>query len=149
MNTDDLKNRLDYAVSSRPSRWMEKALRDEANEAWLDRCAEIALRILSTLQAKNMSQKELAAIIGVSPQQINKIVKGNVNLTLETISKLEAALDIQLMAVPCEPLEGSSKREDLVLPHLKSNSRLLYKNRVNTGKQGSRVKEVSGRSEQS
>jgi transcriptional regulator with XRE-family HTH domain len=149
MNTDDLKNRLDYAVSSRPSRWMEKALRDEANEAWLDRSAEIALRILSTLQAKNMSQKELAAIIGVSPQQINKIVKGNVNLTLETISKLEAALDIQLMAVPGEPLEGSSKREDLVLPHLKSNSRLLYKNRVNTGKQGSMVKEVSGRSEQS
>lgn len=149
MNTDDLKNRLDNAVSSRPSRWMEKALRDEANEAWLDRSAEIALRILSTLQAKNMSQKELAAIIGVSPQQINKIVKGNVNLTLETISKLEAALDIQLMAVPGEPLEGSSKREDLVLPHLKSNSRLLYKNRVNTGKQGSMVKEVSGRSEQS
>lgn len=149
MNTDDLKNRLDNAVSSRPSRWMEKALRDEANEAWLDRSAEIALRILSTLQAKNMSQKKLAAIIGVSPQQINKIVKGNVNLTLETISKLEAALDIQLMAVPGEPLEGSSKREDLVLPHLKSNSRLLYKNRVNTGKQGSMVKEVSGRSEQS
>jgi transcriptional regulator with XRE-family HTH domain len=149
MNTDDFKNRLDNAVSSRPSRWMEKALRDEANEAWLDRSAEIALRILSTLQAKNMSQKELAAIIGVSPQQINKIVKGNVNLTLETISKLEAALDIQLMAVPGEPLEGSSKREDLVLPHLKSNSRLLYKNRVNTGKQGSMVKEVSGRSEQS
>lgn len=149
MNTDDLKKRLDNAVSSRPSRWMEKALRDEANEAWLDRSAEIALRILSTLKAKNMSQKELAAIIGVSPQQINKIVKGNVNLTLETISKLEAALDIQLMAVPGEPLEGSSKREDLVLPHLKSNSRLLYKNRVNTGKQGSMVKEVSGRSEQS
>jgi ribosome-binding protein aMBF1 (putative translation factor) len=33
----------------------------------------------------------------VSPQQINKIVKGQENLTLETISKLEIALNIQLI----------------------------------------------------
>ena len=36
--------------------------------------------------------------MNVSPQQISKIVKGQENLTLETISNLEIALGIQIMA---------------------------------------------------
>jgi transcriptional regulator with XRE-family HTH domain len=53
-----------------------------------------------------MSQKELAERIGVSPQQVSKIVKGNENLTLETISKLEAALGVPLIEV-CRATEES------------------------------------------
>ena len=36
-------------------------------------------------------------MIGVSPQYVNKIVKGKENLTLDTISKLEQALGIKLI----------------------------------------------------
>jgi len=35
--------------------------------------------------------------MNVSPQQINKIVKGQENLTLETITNLEIALGIQII----------------------------------------------------
>ncbi len=35
--------------------------------------------------------------MNVSPQQISKIVKGQENLTLETISNLEIALGIQII----------------------------------------------------
>ena len=35
-------------------------------------------------------------MISVSPQYVNKIVKGKENLTLDTISKLEQALEINL-----------------------------------------------------
>ncbi|MEI6595881.1 MAG: helix-turn-helix transcriptional regulator, partial [Bacteroidota bacterium] len=52
------------------------------------------------LRAKNISQKELAEKIGVSPQHVNKIVKGRETLTLETISKLEVALEISLLMAP-------------------------------------------------
>jgi transcriptional regulator with XRE-family HTH domain len=100
MATNNLKQKIDIALSRHPSRWMEKALQDELNEVWLERSADIALRILSTLQANGMSQKELAEKIGVSPQQINKIVKGRENLTLETISKLEKALGIVILTLP-------------------------------------------------
>ena len=45
------------------------------------------------------SQKDLADMMGVSPQQVNKMVRGSENLTLETISKVEKALGIQLMEI--------------------------------------------------
>jgi transcriptional regulator with XRE-family HTH domain len=35
--------------------------------------------------------------MGVSPQYINKIAKGTENLTLETISRLENVLNVQLI----------------------------------------------------
>ena len=37
---------------------------------------------------------------GVSPQYINKVVKGQENLSLETICKIERALVINLVQVP-------------------------------------------------
>jgi len=100
MTTKELKQKIDNALSPQPSRWMEKALRDEANEAWLERSSNIALRILGALQLNGMSQKELATKTGVSPQQVSKLLKGNENLTLETIAKLEAALGIGLLTLP-------------------------------------------------
>jgi ribosome-binding protein aMBF1 (putative translation factor) len=95
-----MKEKIDNLLSKEPSRWIEKALRDEANEAWLERSFNIALRILGALQATGMSQKELATKTGVSPQQVSKLLKGNENLTLETIAKLEAALGIVLLTLP-------------------------------------------------
>ncbi len=112
---NDLKQKIDKVVSRQPSRWMEKALWDEANEAWLDRSANIALRILGTLQNRSISQKELAEKIGVSPQQVSKILRGNENLTLETIAKLEAALGVVLFVIPESAADSetgtSNKRE--------------------------------------
>jgi plasmid maintenance system antidote protein VapI len=70
-----------------------------ANAEWLKKSGAIALRVLMALKEKNMSQKTLAEIMNVSPQQVNKIVKGSENLTLETISKLEQALDIDLINI--------------------------------------------------
>lgn len=106
MTITNMKEKIDNLLSKEPSRWMEKALRDEANEAWLERSSNIALRILGALQLNRMSQKDLAEKTGVSPQQVSKLLKGNENLTLETIAKLEAALGIMLIAIP-ESVSGS------------------------------------------
>ncbi|MBN1929717.1 MAG: helix-turn-helix domain-containing protein [Chlorobiaceae bacterium] len=106
MTQTTLKEKIDKVVAKQPSGWLERAEWFEANQSWLDRSADIALRVLSTLDALNMSQKELAERIGVSPQQVSKIVKGNENLTLETISKLEAALGVPLIEV-CRATEES------------------------------------------
>ena len=54
------------------------------------------MEILEALRAKNMSQKDLAAKLGVSAQQVNKIVKGTENLTLETKHDLQRALGVKL-----------------------------------------------------
>ena len=82
---------------------MEKAKWRKENKIWLKHPQKIAVKILSNLREnkKNRvgitSQRQLAEVLGVTPQQINKIVKGKENLTLETISKLEQALSIKLI----------------------------------------------------
>lgn len=83
--------------------WQDDVAYYEKNKEWLDRSAKIAIKILRTLrQNRNAgvfpsSQKELAELMGNMPQRINKIVKGGENLTLETITQLEIALNIQLI----------------------------------------------------
>ena len=43
-----------------------------------------------------MSKQGLAERMGVSPAQVTKIIKGNQNMTLKTIAKLECALDMDI-----------------------------------------------------
>lgn len=54
--------------------------------------------VLEALKAQMLTQRDLAEKMNVSPQQINKIVKGQENLTLETITNLELALGIHIIA---------------------------------------------------
>ncbi len=83
--------------------WIDDSIFYQNNQEWLDRSAKIALKVIRTLRANRIAsiypgtQKELAEKMAVSPQQINKIAKGTENLTLETISRLEKALSIQLV----------------------------------------------------
>jgi plasmid maintenance system antidote protein VapI len=92
------KNLIDL-ISDENSNWKEKAEYRRANKKWLDKSAVIALIILNHLKEKGISQKQLAEMINVTPQYINKIVKGNENLSLDTITKLEEALGITLIEV--------------------------------------------------
>jgi ribosome-binding protein aMBF1 (putative translation factor) len=84
-------------VSDEPSEWLNTAAQRQLDRNWLLRSAEIAVRVLSALEDKNLSQKQLAVLMGVTPQYINKVLRGRENLSLETISKLETALGIVLI----------------------------------------------------
>ena len=48
--------------------------------------------MLTLLEQKGWSQLRLAQEMGVSATQVSKIVKGQVNFTLESISRLELAI---------------------------------------------------------
>jgi len=69
------------------------------NRSWLKHSQKIALKVLATLKEQGLSQKDLAERMQVSPQIINRWVKGQENFTLETIVKLEIALGIQLFSI--------------------------------------------------
>lgn len=56
--------------------------------------------MLSTMDKLGMTQKMLAEKMQVSPQYISKILKGKENLSLETISHIEKALNIALISIP-------------------------------------------------
>lgn len=68
------------------------------NHFWLKESKRIAFKILSKLKELSMTQKQLAEMMGVSPQQINKWVKGNEKFSLDTLLKLQEILDIPIMA---------------------------------------------------
>lgn len=100
------KEKLNKIAEKEPSRWLEKAKDRKAKRSWSDKSARIALRVLREIRRQKpingMSQKALARKMKVSPQYINKVVNGEENLSLETISKLEEALGITLMEIPRE-----------------------------------------------
>jgi ribosome-binding protein aMBF1 (putative translation factor) len=95
---NNLKEKLSKLASDQSSEWKAKALYRRQNREWLKKSALIAVSVLDALKAQNLSQKDLATRMNVSPQQISKIVKGQENLTLETISNLETALGIEIIS---------------------------------------------------
>ena len=100
MEYTEVKQRLNGLISNEPSPLLRQADWIQENEDWLEKSALIALKILKRLRETSKSQKQLAEDIGVSPQYINKVVKGKENLSLQTISGIEMALGISLMEIP-------------------------------------------------
>ena len=85
-------------VSSADIKSVEKIKWRIANREWLRESQKIAFKVLEKLDKLGWSQKDLAEKMNVSPQYINKIVKGSENLTLETQIKLQNVLDIPILA---------------------------------------------------
>lgn len=56
------------------------------------RYTDIVIRINEIMKQKGYTQKKLALQMNKKPSEINKWLKGNHNLTLKTIAKLEAEL---------------------------------------------------------
>lgn len=87
-------------VSDKPSNFLAKLEQYNTNKKWLDHSSKVAINVLEILKEKKWSQKDLSEKMNVSAQQVNKIIKGQQNLTFETIAKLELALDISLIEIP-------------------------------------------------
>ncbi len=92
-----VQNKITTKLTNKKSNWQTKAEWREINKSWLRHSRQIALKIAKTLKAQGLSQKQLAERLQVSPQQVSKILKGTENMTLETIAKIESALDISLI----------------------------------------------------
>jgi transcriptional regulator with XRE-family HTH domain len=113
------------------SKWNADAAHLAKNVHWLRNSRKIALEIRECLDQKNMSQRALAEAVGVSPQIVNVWLKGKENFTLETISKLEKALDIVLINIerPSQKskqqkaLQGVSFHEEYDKPMEKASSK--------------------------
>lgn len=77
--------------------WREHAQWLRENRHWLRYSGFIALKVMKRIEELGISQKELAEKLGCSPQYISRLLKGTENLTLETISKLEDCLQMDII----------------------------------------------------
>jgi transcriptional regulator with XRE-family HTH domain len=59
----------------------------------------IANRIYEILEAKGMTQKDLAKLLGKTETEVSRWLSGTHNLTLATICKISAALEADVVKV--------------------------------------------------
>jgi len=93
-----------------------KSILDETPEdvkIFVRKYGDLVVRIHRILKERGITQKELAARLEKTPSEISKWLKGEHNLTLRSIAKLEAELGVDLIYVP---------RPDSF--HVQSNARL-------------------------
>jgi transcriptional regulator with XRE-family HTH domain len=80
------------------SSWKEK-IEERKAAAVSKKSIKVAIKLNRILRQKGMKQKELAELLGVSAQQVSKILKGGENLTLDTIERIESTLGIELITI--------------------------------------------------
>lgn len=107
------REKLAALATKKNTKLLEQAKWHKENRAWLRKSQAIALQILKALDNQNLTQKQLADRLNLSPQVVSKWVKGQENFTLETISKLEDALGIKLV----EFAEPQRRYEHIVATH--------------------------------
>jgi len=100
MATTDQLDKLSKIVGGfERSNWLLEAKARQVNNDEILARQKIAFRILRTLRQTNTSQKQLAEMLAVSPQQVNKWVKGSENFSIGTIMKIQQALNIILIEI--------------------------------------------------
>ena len=96
---DKIISKLKQHQSSTPSKWHENAEWRMANKSWLRYSQQIAMMMLDKMDELGMTQKKLAELMGCSQQYVSKVLKGQENLSLETLSKIERCLNIQILSI--------------------------------------------------
>lgn len=109
--------------SATPSKWRNAAEWRRKNENWLKYSRVITMKTMQAMDKQSVTQSILAKRMGCSQQYVSNLLKGSSNMTLETISRIETALNIDLIG---SALGGLVDRYDSA----ESSSRTCYLNDV-------------------
>lgn len=88
--------KLNEHRSETPSKWRENSEWRLANKSWLRYSQRIAMMMLDKMEELGLTQKALAERMDCSQQYISRVLKGTENLSIETISKIETALELKI-----------------------------------------------------
>lgn len=89
---------LEEHQSETPSMWREEAQWRRENRDWLRYSQRIAILLLLYMKKEGLTQAAMAERIGCTQQYVSKLLKGTENLTIETIAKIEHAINQKLIA---------------------------------------------------
>lgn len=103
---------LEAHQSETPSTWREEAEWRRENASWLRHSQQIAVKVLLRMKELQLTQKALAERMNCTQQYVSKILKGRENLSLDTMTKLEDALQIRLVYHEAESFEPTCVAED-------------------------------------
>ena len=89
---------LESHQSETPSGWKGEAEWRRENKAWLRHSQSIAVKVLLFMKREQLTQNSMAQQLGCTQQYVSKILKGKENMSLETLTKLEQTMGIQIIA---------------------------------------------------
>lgn len=84
------------------SSWMADAAASIENEDEIIAVKKIVLKILRYMEANNLSQKDLAEKLGVSPQYMSKFLHGQEDIKVSTALRYGKILGLNLIEIPEE-----------------------------------------------
>ena len=90
------------------SKWRKEAEWRRDNWCWLRYSTAIALSVRQRMKDLGMTQVALAEKLGCTQQHVSMLLKGDANLTLETIARLECALDFSILSDSLSLVDGYS-----------------------------------------
>ena len=103
-------NTIDYLrANSAPSGdFTSQAKYLKENWDWLKYSYAIAIRVKGRMEELGLSQKKLAEELKCTQQHVSVLLNGRVNMTIETIAKLEKSLNIELIGSLMDSFYGGS-----------------------------------------
>ena len=99
--------------SETPSKWREEAEWRRENASWLRHSQQIAVKVLLKMKELQLTQKALAERMNCTQQYVSKILKGKDNLSLDTMTRLEEALEISLVYHDLNTYQPSQVTEEV------------------------------------
>lgn len=99
MKNKELSTKLDALVSKTPSKWIEESNKRFEDKEGLRYSQQVAVLILRALREQKLTQIDLAKLLNVSPQTVNKWLKGSENIGLFTIGRIDKVLGIKILHV--------------------------------------------------
>jgi len=91
-----MEKNLNKVITKTATQWKERAKKDRSNRRNITRAQAFALELMDYMDVHNIKQVDLANEMGVTAQQVNKILRAKANLTFETLDKIADALDVKI-----------------------------------------------------
>ena len=88
---------------------LDKIIPDPAIDKFVDTSFDLSDRIHEILEAKGLSQKDLAEMLGKKESQISKWMTGTHNFTIRTLALLEVTLGASIFQVASGPIQSEKK----------------------------------------
>lgn len=95
--------------SKTPSRFQENAEWRRVNREWFRWSRDVALLLVDYMETNGINRNGLAERLGVTPQDVSKMLSGKVNFSFKSIAEIESRLSIKLLSI-MEPSRITAKQ---------------------------------------
>ena len=95
---NEIVSKLKEHQPSTPSKWRDHAEWRRTNKHWLRYSQRIACILIDRMEEQHMTKEQLAERMGCSLAYVSNLLRGQENLSLETICKIEESFGLQIIS---------------------------------------------------